>query len=96
MPSSSGLAYVLTFGLRNVPAFHSSSSCVEIGTRTVLMPRSAMLLVIVVMFADQSPWKTRSLALNPNQLVPVSSTSLPDSSTILLPETCSQSSPGAA
>jgi hypothetical protein len=41
-----------------------------------------MDLVTSVTFADQSPWKTRSVALKPNQLVPVSQTGFPASSTI--------------
>src|SRR3712207_9150798 len=60
------------------------------------MPRSAIDLVTCVMFADQRPWKTRSEALKPNQLVPVSQTWLPASSTIWLPRTCSQSLAGTA
>ena len=68
---------MLTFGAATVcPAFHSSSSWVEIGTRTMLMPRSAIALVISVMLADHRPWKTRSDALKPNQLVPVSQTAV--------------------
>jgi hypothetical protein len=61
LPTSSGLAYVLTpDGAVACPARHSSSSWVEIGTRTMLMPRSAMDFVTSVRLADQRPWKTRS------------------------------------
>lgn len=45
---------------------------------------------------DHKPWKTRSLALKPNQLAPVSQTGCPLASTIVFPAVCSQSSPGSA
>jgi hypothetical protein len=91
------LANVLTFGAATVwPARHSSSSWVEIGTRTMFRPFSAIPRVMVSMLADHRPWKTRSEALKPNQFTPVSQTSLPASSTILFPLVCSQSVAGTA
>lgn len=92
--SSSGLAQVLTaLETASCPFLHSSRSWVEMGTRTMLMPRSAICRVMASRLTDQSPWKTRSVVLNPNQLAPVSQTRLPSSSTIRLPSVCSQSVP---
>jgi hypothetical protein len=97
IPASSGLANVLTFGAATVcPARHSRSSWVEMGTRTMLIPRSAICRVSVSMLADHSPWKTRSDALYPNQFAPLRTTRLPASSTIVLPTVCSQSFVGTA
>lgn len=60
------------------------------------MPRSADIRIMSSRLPDHKPWKTRSLALKPNQLAPVSQTGLPLASTIMFPTVCSQSSPGSA
>jgi hypothetical protein len=93
LPARSGFSWVLTALLTVArPSRHSSRSCVEIGTRSRLIPRRAISRIEASRFEDHSPWKTRSLVLNPNQLAPVSHTGCPARSTIRLPSTCSQSS----